>query len=135
MWALVVSSLVLSAPPEVVARTLDGGEVTGTITELSGGRVVLKSGEKSVTIEPEQLLSLKPKSARPAETKLPMKVELVDGSRLAAGEFEVKDGQVALTARDVVLTGPVKAISVIHIKPETATSKAEWDDLRKKHAA
>src|SRR5437660_9073278 len=113
MWAIVVSSLLLSAPPpptpEMVARTLDGREVAGTVAELSGGRLVLKTGEQSVTIEPEQLLSLKPRAPRPSDAKLPMKIELVDGSRLSAGDFEVKDGQVTLTAREVALTGPSKA--------------------------
>ena len=90
---------------------------------------------QSVTIEPEQLLSLKPRTARTPETKLPMKIELVDGSRLSAGDFEVKDGQVTLTARDVVLSGPAKAIAIAHIKAETSANKAAWDGFRKSHAA
>jgi hypothetical protein len=43
MWAVVLSSLVLSASSDMVARTLDGREVTGSVSELSGGRVVLKT--------------------------------------------------------------------------------------------
>src|SRR5262249_51901069 len=114
-------------------RTLDGREVAGTVAELSGGKLVIKTSDQSVTLEPEQVLSLKPRAARPAAVPLPVKVELVDGSRLSAGDFEGKDSQVTLTARDATLTGPAKAISIIHFKAEGA-NKATWDDFRKRHA-
>jgi hypothetical protein len=134
MWAAVVSSLVLSASPEMVARTLDGREVAGTVLELSGARAVLKTADQSVTIEADQLLSLTPRNPpRAAGGPLPMRIELFDGSRVPAGDFEVKDGQVTLTARDFTLAGPSKAVSMAHIKPETAASKPTWDALRAKH--
>jgi hypothetical protein len=138
MWAFVVSSLVLSASPEMVARTLDGREVAGTVSELSGGRVVLNTGEKSVTIEAGQIVSLKPRSASRASDAKPIRVELVDGSRVAAAgdfEFDAKDGQVTLTLRDYTLVGPAKGISIAHLKPETSATKSAWDGFRAKHKA
>jgi hypothetical protein len=136
MWAAVISSLVLSASPEMVARTLDGREVAGTVQELSGARVVIRSVDQSVTIEPEQLLSLTPK-VRPAAPSgaLPLRIELVDGSRIAASDFDVKDGQVTLTARELALTGSAKAVSVARFKPETQAAKAIWAGLLAAHKA
>ncbi len=136
MWAAVVTSLVLSAAPEMTARTLDGREVSGTLEELSGARVVLRSGDKTTTIEPDQLLSLTPRSApRPGGSPLPMRIELVDGSRLVASDYEVTGGQVTLVGREMVLTGPSKAVSIAHLKPTTDAAKPVWAKLRADHKA
>jgi hypothetical protein len=136
MWATIVSSLVLSASPEMTARTLDGREVVGTITELSSSGAVLKTADKPATIALDQLLSLTPASApRSTGAPLPMRVELVDGSSVPAGEFEVSEGQVTLTVRDFALVGPSKAISVAYIKPVTEASKEGWAKLLEMHKA
>jgi hypothetical protein len=118
----------------MVARTLDGREVTGSVSELSGGRVVLKTAEGSTTIQPDQLLGLRPQNPpKPSSDRLPVSVELVDGSRLMASDFNVTDGQVTLNVRDATLTGSSKAVSIARFKPETPAAKVAWAGFLKTH--
>ncbi len=64
-----------------------------------------------------------------------MRIELVDGSRIVAGDFDVAGGQVTLSAREMVLTGPSKAVAIAHLKPTTDAAKTVWTGLRTAHKA
>jgi hypothetical protein len=132
MWAVLVTSLALAAPGEMVARTLDGKEIAGTLVELAGPRVVLQTPAGPVAIAPEQILNLKPKSPpKPGGDVFP-RVEFVDGSRLAVGDYAVSKGQARLTLREQSAEAPVKIVSTVRFKPENVATKAQWEDIYKR---
>ena len=128
MWAVLISSLALAASGEMVAETLDGRTIEGTVQQISASGAVLAGAEGPVKIAAEQILSLRAKSAAtPAAETPPITIELIDRSVVAARDFTVSDGRATVqTSAEQSIEIPTKSITIARFKPETAVTKPQW---------
>lgn len=110
---LLAARISLAAPPEVQVNLLDGRTVKGTLETLTPEAVVVQTADGASTLKSGELHSLSLQSAGENTAKKPSAwVELVDGSRLPAEKFLVKDGKASIT----LLDGAELAVSVKQVR-------------------
>ncbi len=130
MWALILTA-VLSAGPQMEARTLDDRAVQGTLVELSADRVVLETPSGRETIEIRNLLTLVPVAdvARTGEDAK-IRVELVDGTSIPLGEYRVKDGTAELTfpsGQSAHL--PTRSVAAVRFNQQSDEVREQWKEI------
>ena len=110
---LLAARISLGAQPEVQVNTLDGRTVKGTLESMTGEGIVVKTADGPSTLKSGDLHSLSLSSAGEDSAKKPSAwVELVDGSRVPAAKFLVKDGKATIS----LLDGAELAVSVKQVR-------------------
>ncbi|HEY5312749.1 MAG TPA: NPCBM/NEW2 domain-containing protein [Pirellulales bacterium] len=87
----------LAAPPEFTAQLSDGPQVTGTLVELSANRTVLETAAGRRDLG--QIIELRRQQPVTAK-RLPLHVDLWDGSSLAATSYRTEGKQALVTLAD-----------------------------------
>lgn len=101
MWAILTTTLLLAAGPDVSATTLSGRQIAGQLVALSVESAQLQTGNGPITVASSELLSLKPSDAASATTSSPrVWIELIDGSTVVAKECLVAKGVARVTLLD-----------------------------------
>jgi hypothetical protein len=98
MWTMVAGCLLIALPPTVELRTASGETASGTLVELDSQHVLLEGTGGRVSWPIDKLSGVAPKSS-PATppVPLPVLVELVDTSTLAAVAFSTQKEKAQLT--------------------------------------
>ena len=130
MWIALVLTLV-SADPSWKTHTVTGETVTGTLTEMAAGAVVLQTASGRVTLPLDQILEIVPTTTPAAQdVSAAVWVELIDGSVLAAQSYSVHDGQATIgMAPGKSLVLPTAAVAQVRFQALADPSAAEWSRL------
>jgi len=121
----------ISAPPEVQVRTLDGQVHTGTLTTLTEQTVGLQTGTGPVSVPLERVAELTPKTPPSAKPTPSVWVQLVDGCKVAVQDFLLQDGKVQLrpAGSERSLECTRRDVAWVRLQPETETLGAAWKRL------
>ncbi|NQU20290.1 MAG: NPCBM/NEW2 domain-containing protein [Candidatus Nealsonbacteria bacterium] len=120
--------LAAAAPPQFEAKTLGGEPITGAIVKLDAQQLTLDTSDGPVPLDCKKLMTLvqKPAPDMP-EDELPMRVELVDGSSLAAKQYTVTGGKARITlAEDRVIELPTTGVASVRVMESSDDVAAEW---------
>jgi hypothetical protein len=97
MLSLLLSAALTTGATEFEAQTVDGQSAVGRIVELNAGQLVLETSAGPSKFAFNSLAGLTRKPAPPAaDRKLPIRVELIDQSLLAASGYTVRGGVAQL---------------------------------------
>ena len=79
--------------PTVQVNTVDGSVTQGELQQLNGEKITLKTSEGDKILPIDHVLSVTPQTTPVASDEKPMAwIELIDGTKLTASEFEVEGG-------------------------------------------
>lgn len=132
MGMLLLSAVVLAARPAVEVQPLSGGPVRGKLVSLGPHEVIVESAAGPVRLELAQVAGLVFNGTPAAgATKAAVWVELVDGSRIAAGNVALRSGKAAIGAESggAVLEVPASLVRWIRFQPETQALAGPWQKL------
>jgi len=137
MTHLLLAAVLAAAPPQFEAKILGGEPVAGPIVKLDSQQVTLQTADGPVAVDPKKLMTLvqKPAPEKP-NGELPVQVELVDGSSLAAVQYTVTGGKARITlAEDRVIELPTTGVAAVRLmasSEDTVTASnvaAEWSQI------
>lgn len=131
MNGVLLATLLLSAGPAVEVRTLDGRTVAGELTALDAAALTLTTFEGEAKLPVESLLTLSPKDPPKSPEEPPaVRVELVDGSSLAAAEYAVKGGEAKVKLADGLdVELPVARVANVRFGEQTEALAEQWTKL------
>lgn len=97
--SLFFAAVLAATGPEVQVDLLDGGRVTGTLSQLSADQITIQSDGKAITLPSQRLLWVVPqKTPEPSAESPTAWIELVDGSKLTDDNFGLVRGTESGTA-------------------------------------
>lgn len=115
IWPTAVLSLVLATPPEFLVEKLTGDQLGGALLECKDDAVQLQTKEGIVPIPLSEVGVVRRSNAPPAAMvvpKVPVWVEMVDGSALAATDFVLGPQDAEL----VTATGGTVAVPHLQLR-------------------
>jgi hypothetical protein len=125
---LVLLTALVTAAPEMEARLVAGGSVSGTLSKVTADRIWLETSAGQMSLKRDELLTLGPKDspATPAETPA-VWVELIDGSTLIGTKYEAAKmkAQVTIAGNDRVSLS-TKQIRFVRFSPPNEALDAQW---------
>ncbi len=132
MGMFLLVAVVLAAGPAVEVQPLSGGPVRGKLVSLGADEVVVESAAGLVRLELARVAGLVfQDTPATGAAKATVWVELVDGSRLAAGNVALRSGKVAIVSESgaTVLEVPASLVRWIRFQPETQALATSWQKL------
>jgi len=131
MNGVLLATLLLSAGPAFEVRTLDGRTVNGELTGLDAAELTLTTAEGEAKLPVESLLTLSPKAPPKSPEQPPAaRIELVDGSSLAAAEYAVSDGDAKVKLADGLEAElPVARVANVRFGEQTSALAEQWARL------
>ncbi len=127
-------AVVLAAAPQFEAKILGSEPVVGSIVKLDSRQVTLETPDGTVALDPKTLMTLvqKPAPEKP-EVELPMRVELVDGSSLAARQYTVTGGKARIAlAGGLTIELPTAGVASVRLMAPSAEVAGEWSRIAEK---
>ncbi len=129
--------LLSAATPAVELQGLDGSATEGTLVDLSSKSVTLQPADKPpATLTTKEIISIKPVSAAPNESRQPPTSELIlaDDSRLFLSDLQLesRDAKLTLTFGEQVDVGRsnIKAVRFLHSESEANDALEEsWKKI------
>jgi hypothetical protein len=132
--SILMAIVSVAAPPQFEVQPLRGAAVSGRLVAVDAKGVTVETAGGRVTWLPSELMGItaRPKPAAPA-TEAEARIDLVDGSLLAAREFTTHNGSARILPRGAVETIvlPLGSLSAVRFQPDTAASRNEWARLLK----
>ncbi len=133
--SILVAVLSVAAAPQFEAQPLRGPAVTGRLVALDGQRVTMEGagGRSSWALAELMGISARPKPPAPA-AEADARIDLVDGSLLAAREFTIHNGRARIVLRGAAagtIELPIAGIAAVRFQPDTAAAMSEWARLLK----
>jgi len=131
MNVMLFATLLVAAGPAIEVRTLDGRTLAGDLSGLDAAELTVAAAEGETAVPVESLLSLSPKDPPPAPERAPdVRIELVDGSRLAAAEFTVSDGEAGVVLVDgLEVKVPVARVANVRFGDASTETAEAWSRL------
>jgi len=131
MNGVLLATLLLSAGPAVEVHTLDGRTVAGELTGLDAAELTIATAEGETKLPVEALLWVSPKDPpKPPEQPPAVRIEVVDGSSLAAAEYAVADGDAKVKLADGLQLGlPVARVANVRFGEQTSALAEQWSRL------
>lgn len=127
-------SLVSTMPPVFMAKTVDGRQVRGTLSDWSDQVVTLQEGDRPQQLPLDQLLSVVPDKAPPsAATANSVSVTLTDGSVIAAQYYlaEAREAKVT-TGRTGALNLPPASVDHVRFSDVPPALEKTWNEILEK---
>ena len=128
MWMLFVLGWLGAPPVEVKVSSLAGSPVSGSLTELSADKIVVRTPDGEQTFATKDVLALTrlPESGEPDGTAK-LRIEFVDGSFAPVEAFSVSQGKAIAKLFD----GPVvetrtRSIKAVRFQSPSAAVDAQW---------
>ena len=139
-WALLgLIGAIASAGPQAIVETLDGKQLTGELVELEPQTLVLLAAGEREQLPTSSVLSVKPAQAAVAVVaKATCRVELVDGSQLAAVAYRADRGKAQIElAGAAPIELPTKWIHSVRFLADDRSDKLarEWAQIAASKAA
>ncbi len=132
MISVLMVVALISAAPAFDLQLLDGKTTSGSLVEISAGRVAIDTRSGRESLDTATLLSISAKQARPASRASDVIIELTDGSIACARQCVVYGATASITASDgTVLEMPSKVIRTIRLQPPSESLDVEWTRLTK----
>jgi len=131
MNGVLLATLLLAAGPAVEVRTVDGRTLAGNLVKLDDAELTVATTGAGTTLAVDALLSLSPKDAPEAPGQDPAaRIELTDGSSLAAAEYSVSDGDAKVKLIDgLEVELPVARVANVRFGERTETLAKQWSKL------
>ena len=131
---VLASGLVSAAPPVFTAKTIDGRQVRGALSDWDEQSLTLQEGAEHKTLLLEQLLLASPTrtSSIPSSSSA-IKVALLDGSVVAAESYlaEANSAKIS-TRRTGILTVPLTSVDHIRFRELSTDLQKRWNELLEK---
>jgi hypothetical protein len=119
-----------TTPPTVTLQPLSGASQTGPLVELNGRQVVLEADGKRQSFVMGDLLALVARPATdPSLSTASIYVELIDGSRLLADSYRVKDRSAEVDVGSRTVTLATRNISTVRFHPPAAALNDQWREI------
>jgi len=133
---VLAANLLSAAPPVFNAKTIDGRQVRGVLTDWEAQTLVLKEDEQSQSLALDRLLSIVPaKRAPTAPTSNPIWVTLVDGSVILANSYLADAGSIkASTSRTGIVPLPPASVDYVRFRATSPALQTRWDEILGKAA-
>ncbi len=128
MTPLVLLCALVAASPEFEAANTAGRAVSGSLSELTAEKVVLKTAGGETSLRRDELLTLTPKET-PADVDFTPTVwiELIDGSTLRGVAYESAKGTSRLKITDAdKVELPTKSLRFVRFSAPDETLDAQW---------
>ncbi len=130
MLTLLLTSILLVAPAEVEARTLDGRLIAGSLVELDAEHLTVKTADGNESVDISGLMEVATKNESPApQTPPSVWIELVDGSSLVGSAYTAAGGKGKLVAAGVEVEVPVADIKAVRLQDQDEAMAAEWREI------
>jgi hypothetical protein len=131
-WNLLILSLLTAAGPTVEAPTLDGETLTGSLIRLDAEGATIQTADGPVTLSIDRLAAILPEAGPPKQQPTSdLRVELTDGSMLAALEYTVADAEAHIVLPDgKELRVPTRHVASVRFQSQSETMAAEWSRIR-----
>jgi hypothetical protein len=116
------------APPDFEVRLLGGDAVSGPIGQMDADRLTIQTPDGPVSLETDEITALS-RLAPPGSTVAgpPVLVELVDGSRLVAAEYSVREGLSTIEGpRGRITEVPTRHVAAVRLGRPTDALAADW---------
>jgi sRNA-binding regulator protein Hfq len=129
-WLAPMLLLTLAQPLEVTVEPLTGVQITGSVVELSGDRVVIETdGQQQAYASRDLLAVVASGHAVAASSAGSIWIELIDGSRLIATGYTVKDrvAEIQLSGRAVSLE--TRNIRSVRFHLPTEALDQQWREI------
>lgn len=127
-------SLVATTPPAFTAKTVDGRQVRGTLSDWNEQAVTLREDDRPQQLPLDQLLSVVPEKAPPSPaTADAVWVTLTDGSLIAAQSYlaEAKEAKVT-TGGTGVLDLPPASVDHVRFRDVSSALEQTWNEILEK---
>lgn len=129
MTTIFITLILGAALPQFDAQTLDGHTLAGNLIELSADKATLGTAQGRVSLETENILALAAIEPAKEAEKLPIVVELTDGSTVFARNYVVRDGKARITLADgEAVEAPISAVQSVRFHGDEPKAD-EWTRL------
>jgi hypothetical protein len=122
----------LAAPPQFDVQLLDGTRVSGSLEQWDAAQLIVSTSAGRTTVAAEKVASVTPQKppASPA-AKTAARVDLVDGSQLAAADYTAEKGRakISLSSGEVIEL-PTAQIDAVRLQPDSEATALEWSRIR-----
>lgn len=131
MWTLLLFSALTLAPPDFEVRLLGGDAVTGPLDQLDADRLTVQTADGPVQLETEDVTGLSRPTPPPSpDARSPVRIELIDGSRLVAAQYSVRDGLATILGpRGRITEVPTRDVTAVRLGTQTEALAAEWSRI------
>jgi hypothetical protein len=120
----------LAAPTEVRVHLLGGSSLEGSLTEVGAEQLKLETADGPASVELPQVAWISPKTQPAPAAEAAIRVDLVDGSSVAAGGIGLDDGKVKLTLPDEqTVELSLRDLTAIRLQPWSEALQTEWSRL------
>jgi hypothetical protein len=132
MPGILLMLLAVAAQPDVEAHTLAGEVVAGRLAEIRSEQVHLQTDQGPVSIAFDRLAAISPRQTRStAAAEPPVRVELVDGSAIAATEFTTEGEKANVSLPDsTTMELRLDTVAAVRFQAETPEIAEHWSRLR-----
>ena len=132
MYSLLLAIALTAASPQFEVRTLDGRTLTGPVASLDAEQVTVQTPGGLVSLDIENLMAILPKEKpAPPDGEPTLRIDLVDGSSLLAGEYSVDDGRARIVLSDGhAIDAPASSVASVRILEQSEDLDSEWARIR-----
>jgi NPCBM/NEW2 domain-containing protein len=127
-------SLVSTTPPVFMAKTVDGRQVRGTLSDWNQQALTLREGDRQRQLPLDQLLSIVPDQATaPAPASDVVSVVLTGGSVIAAQSYQAEaESAKVTTSRTRILNLPPASVDHVRFRDVSPAQEQPWNEILEK---
>ena len=132
MVSLLMVLSALAAAPQFDVQLVDGTRVSGSLDRWDAAQLVVTGSAGRTVLDVGKLAAITPQKppASPA-VKPAVRVDLVDGSQLAAADYTAENGRAKIVfSASEALELPTAEIDAVRFQPDSEATAAEWSRIR-----
>ena len=122
----------LAAAPQFNVQLVDGTRVSGSLDRWDAAQLVVTGSAGRTVLDVGKLAAITPQKppASPA-VKPAVRVDLVNGSQLAAADYTAENGRAKIVfSASEALELPTAEIDAVRFQPDSEATAAEWSRIR-----